>query len=101
MARVALRVILLATLAPCALCQHEPAEEVFRDGVHFYEQGDYQAAHDAFSSCLQLSPTRLDCMTNLASVLIDLGGDEKAIAAEELYRAVLAVEPEHIDAATK
>ena len=35
-------------------------------------------------------------MTNLASVLVDLGNEE---AAEELYLAVLAVEPDQIDAA--
>ena len=65
-------------------------------GVTAYGNGQVQEAHDAFAKCLQLEATRLDCMTNLASTLVDLGNDQ---AAEELYRAVLAVEPGHADAA--
>ncbi|KOO24445.1 hypothetical protein Ctob_002014 [Chrysochromulina tobinii] len=38
-------------------------------------------------------------MTNLGSVLIDLGGEDNDARAEELYRMVLAIEPAHSDAA--
>ena len=38
-----------------------------RQSRHFreYESGNFQAAHDAFARCLQLSATRTDCMTNV------------------------------------
>ena len=41
------------------------AEPYFLDGVREYESGNFQAAHDAFARCLQLSATRTDCMTNV------------------------------------
>ena len=73
----------------------DPAEKHFLEGFHAYQNGELQAAHDSFSTCLKLNATRTDCMTNLASVLDDW---ENKQAAEELYRAVLAVEPLHLDA---
>ena len=73
----------------------DPAEPYFLAGVEHYEAQDYQQAHDAFSKCLEITATRTDCMTNLASVLDDLGNQG---AAEELYRAVIAVEPTQMDA---
>ena len=72
------------------------SESYFLQGINAYTNGALQEAHDAFAECLKLQATRTDCMTNLASVLVDMGNDQ---AAEELYRAVLAVEPGHADAA--
>ena len=86
----------LLLLAACA--QAPDASEVpFLQGVRFYQSGNHHAARDAFDECLRLRPERTDCMTNLASVLIDLGEDEAQ--AETLYRNVLNMEPAHSDAA--
>jgi len=68
----------------------------FLQGWHSYQRGDLQAANDAFAHCLDLRPTRLDCRSNLATVLTELGESERA---EELFRAVLAAEPGQLDAA--
>ena len=73
----------------------DPAEPYFLAGLQHYEVQDYDKAHDAFAKCLEITATRTDCMTNLASVLDDLGNQQ---AAEELYRAVIAVEPTQMDA---
>ena len=87
-------VILSAACVRLSLSQD--AQTHFLEGVNAYTNGALQEAHDAFAKCLELQATRLDCMTNLASVLVDMDNEQ---AAEELYRAVLAVEPGHPEAA--
>jgi len=47
--------------------------------------------------CLKHDAGRTDCTTNLASVLVDIGGQEAL--AEQLYRRVLELDPTQIDAA--
>ena len=93
------RTLVSALLHLCcfALVQSDddPAEPYFLAGVQHHEAGNVQEAHDAYAKCLELTATRTDCMTNLASVLDDMDNSQ---AAEELYRAVLAVEPLHMDA---
>ena len=96
---MAIRTAVLAVCICLASCDEESkaaSEPYFLLGIRAYTSGDLQQAHDAFTQCLELEATRTDCMTNLASVLVDMGNDQ---AAEELYRAVLAVEPDHADAA--
>ena len=83
-------------VAATAAAANDPAEPYFLRGIEEYNLGNTQEAHDSWSQCLELNSTRIDCMTNLASALDDLGNQQ---AAEELYRAVLSVEPEHADAA--
>jgi predicted TPR repeat methyltransferase len=73
----------------------DASQQQFLLGIQAYQSGALQHAHDAFSACLELQATRTDCMTNLASVLVDMDRPEPA---EELYRAVLSVEPNHLDA---
>ena len=59
----------------------DSSEPFFMEGLRAYEAGNLQVAHDAFARCLSLKATRTDCMTNLGSVLVDLGNLQ---AAEEL-----------------
>lgn len=88
------RVVLLTVLCGVA-AEEDPADAYLARGVEAYQAGALQDAHDAFTTCLHMSATRTDCMTNLASVLDDM---QEKKAAEELYRAVIAVEPNHSDA---
>eukprot|EP00965_Chrysotila_dentata_P005965 195746-Pleurochrysis_carterae.AAC.2 len=54
-------------------------------------------ARSAYMGCLKHDAGRTDCTTNLASVLVDIGGQEAL--AEQLYRRVLELDPTQIDAA--
>ena len=55
-------------------------------GFHAYQRGDLDEAHAAYVQCVE---SRTDCMTNLASVLLDMDAENTA-AAEQLYRRALA-----------
>ena len=55
----------LGALCARASADEAAAEPYFLEGVRQYQSGDFHAAHDAFSQCLQLSATRTDCMTNV------------------------------------
>ena len=55
-------------------------------GFHAYQRGDLDEAHAAYLQCAE---SRTDCMTNLASVLLDMDAENTA-AAEQLYRRALA-----------
>lgn len=87
-------VALLALLA-AVLLRPDGSQAVFVRGLHAYENGDLHTAHDAFAQCVS-SSRRLDCRSNLATVLAALGSREEAV---KHFRAVLAVEPNHADAA--
>lgn len=91
-----LRVAVRSTLLTACIQGQPVANDYFLSGISAYQAGDLQKAHDHFSQCLELDAKRTDCMTNLASVLVDLGKEQEA---EELYLAVLSVEPEQLDAA--
>ena len=82
-------------LAAVLLRPDSSQQSVFVRGLHAYENGDLHAAHDAFAQCVS-SSRRLDCRSNLATVLAALGSREEAV---KHFRAVLAVEPNHADAA--
>ena len=70
----------------------------FQTGNAHYARGELEEARDAYHACLREQPERTDCATNLASVLIDLGPENEALA-EALYRRVLAIDENHADAA--
>lgn len=90
---------MLLCWADAALPSNPDANWQFMRGLDLYRDGSFEAARVAFESCIRLDRTRTDCMTNLGSVLIDLGGEDNDARAEELYRMVLAIEPAHSDAA--
>ena len=70
----------------------------FQTGNAHYARGELEEAREAYHACLREQPERTDCATNLASVLIDLGPENEALA-EALYRRVLAIDENHADAA--
>ena len=97
--------VVLALL--CASCgaAEDDTERAFLAGLSAYEEGDLIRAKAAFEDCIALDARsaapqgRTDCMTNLASVIIDLGEEDSDRSAELLYRSVLDAEPNHADAA--
>ena len=97
-----MRVVFFAALPLLLLAEAEPElsaadlQSSFLAGFNAYRAGDIEAAHEAFSAC---APYRADCMTNLASVLLDID-PEHASTAETLYRSVLDVEEEGSSIAT-
>ena len=88
-------VIALLALVAAVLLRPDGSQPVFARGLRAYEDGDFRTAHDAFAQCVRIS-TRLDCRSNLATVLAALGSREEAV---KHFRAVLAVDPRHADAA--
>ena len=70
----------------------------FQTGNAHYARGELEEAREAYHACLREQPERTDCATNLASVLVDLGPQNEALA-EALYRRVLAIDENHADAA--
>lgn len=92
--RSAALIALLALLA-AVLLRPDGSQAVFVRGLRAYENGDLRTAHAAFAECVS-SSRRLDCRSNLATVLAALGSRDEAV---KHFRTVLAVDPRHADAA--
>ena len=92
--RVASLIALLALIV-AMLLRPDGSQAAFVRGLQAYQNGDLSQAYDAFAQCVRGS-RRLDCRSNLATVLAALGSHEEAVRH---FRAVLAVEPSHGDAA--
>jgi predicted TPR repeat methyltransferase len=71
------------------------ARACFLEGVTQFEAGDWPAAEHSFLASLQHLPGRVSTRVNLAATRLRLGRPEPALAELE---AVLAAEPEHLDA---
>ena len=82
-----------------ATSQQPTSEEAFLRGLKEYSHGALDDARMSFEACLKHDPARTDCMTNLGSVLVDIGGVDDHALAEKLYRTVLEIDPAHSDAA--
>ena len=93
--------MLLSTLLTALTAQNarDASERAFIRGLNEYRTGDLEPARDSFEACLQHDRSRTDCMTNLGSVLIDIGGEQNDALAEQMYRTVLEADPAHSDAA--
>ena len=97
--KAALTPLLVLCACVTTLAQNAESEAHFRRGYAEYRGGELEPARHSFETCLRLDPGRTDCMTNLASVLIDIGGEEYDAMAEHLYRRVIQAEPSNSDAA--
>lgn len=73
----------------------DQARACFLEGVTQFEAGDWPAAERCFLASLQHLPGRVSTRVNLAATRLRLGRPALALAELE---AVLAAEPEHLDA---
>ena len=78
--RLALTIWLLALLLSPAFSQVDAARTHFNRGVELQQQGDLEGARQAYEAALKLAPQRVDALSNLGLVYLNLGGNEKAIA---------------------
>lgn len=88
--------LVLSCTVARAVAPTNPADAWLIKGNRAYSMGDLASARASYEHCLADAPNRLDCATNLASVLLDEGDSARA---EELYRAVLQQRPADGDAA--
>jgi tetratricopeptide (TPR) repeat protein len=104
--RVLAHLLLLLLVGPASARDHAA---LLAEGNELYESGELARAVTAYEACLELDIEGMmsadadaffvPCSINLASVLVDLGGEKRKTRAEELYRSALAAEPENGDAA--
>lgn len=74
-----------------ATAQADESRAHFNRGVELQRKGDLERARLAYEEALKLSPKRVDALSNLGLVYLNLGAHEKAI--ERLSQA-LAIEPD-------
>ncbi|MPZ20669.1 MAG: tetratricopeptide repeat protein [Luteitalea sp.] len=82
---------LLALLPATASAQVDESRTHFNRGVEFQRSGDLERARLAYEEALTLSPGRVDALSNLGLVYLNLGAHDKAI--ERLSRA-LSIKPD-------
>ena len=73
----------------------EQARALFVEGVGHFEAQRFEAAEGSFLASLRLLPDRVSTRINLATTRLRLGRAAEALAELE---AVLAAEPQHLDA---
>ena len=72
-----LRVAVRSTLLTACIQGQPVANDYFLSGISAYQAGDLQKRTTTFRNASS-SMQRTDCMTNLASVLVDLGKEQEA-----------------------
>ena len=75
--------ILLGALQPAS---PQTAEAALARGVQLQQQGDLEGARKSYEQALELAPGRIDVMSNLAMVYMNLGQPRKAIPGLEKAR---------------
>lgn len=74
------------------------AESHLLRGNDLYASNRLSEAATEYESCLSIDPSQRYCSINLASVLVDLGGNDNVVRAEKLYREALKSDPNDGDA---
>ena len=90
--RICALLFALVLLGALPSASAETAAEVFARGVQLQQQGDLEGARKAYEKALELAPGRIDIISNLALVYLNLGQPEKAIPGLEKARAAA---PQH------
>ena len=72
--------------AHALLAKADPAGAFYNRGVELQEAGDLQGARQAYEKALEVAPQRVEALSNLGLVHLQLGANEKAI--EYLGRAL-------------
>lgn len=71
--------------------QADQSRTHFNRGVELQQKGDLEGARQAYEEALKIAPNRVDALSNLGLVYLNLGRNEKA--AETLVKA-LSIKPE-------
>jgi len=82
---------LLALVPVTASAQADESRAHFNRGVELQRSGDFERARLAYDEALKLSPKRVDALSNLGLVYLNLGAHDKAI--ERLSQA-LSIQPD-------
>lgn len=81
---------LLVFVPVTAAAQADESRGHFNQGVEFQRKGDFERARVAYEEALKLSPKRVDALSNLGLVYLNLGAHDKAI--QRLSQA-LSIQP--------
>ncbi len=82
---------ILVLIPASARPQTDDSRVSFNRGVELQQKGDLAGARLAYEEALKLSPRRVDALSNLGLVYLNLGNNEKAI---ECFGQALFVKPE-------
>lgn len=89
---IAIAILLILGVVPTlAVAQADASRGHFNRGVELQRKGDLEGARAAYEEALRLSPTRVDALSNLGLVLLNLGALDQAV--ERLGQAV-ALQPD-------
>jgi len=77
-----------------AKAQMSEIAELFTTALSFHQQKQFEQALQTYQQILTIDPNHLDSLSNLGSVLKNLGRCEEAIAC---YRKVLELRPEQVE----
>ncbi len=89
--RIATIIWLLPLSSVLSAPQTDAARTQFNRGVALQQQGDLEGARQAYEAALKLAPRRVDALSNLGLVYLNLGQNENAIAC---FKQALALQPE-------
>ncbi len=91
--RIAYLCLLAALLGTWEPALTQTADEAFSRGVRLQREGDLQGAGRAYEEALKAAPQRIDALSNLALIHLNLGRPEEAVANFERVRAAAPRHP--------
>lgn len=94
MGRVGSVAVLALLVSACAPPVRERVQELNRDGVHLFNDGEYDHAREEFQAALLLEPINPTLLFNLGQCYDNLG---QASQAEQIYRECLQSEPNNTE----
>ena len=92
--RIALLCLLVGLPAVWQGAGAQSAEDPFARGARLQQEGDLEGAGRAYREAFQAAPDRIDALSNLALIHLNLGRPEEAIAHFEKARAAAPRHPE-------